>query len=541
MIDLIEIAVRCLVLKEENVKDKILKREEKSDDVIALRVKIHQSVISQRAFKDQNWFRKVRDALKGSIPKSNVIDFLSCWQIIMDEIRSRQDSFFEEECKIISDLFDQLTSSKEPHKEEFGLDSTLPLEEIIDVSSVISTSSTSDNSSQNHEESNEMDESEDTNKDQLIPKVKLVCFCGKNTGKSKDKVICKDCGNVFHKACVGVCIKPRLYTCDSCRIDNNITDTCFCGEPYNRDMIQCDSCDVWYHADCTGKEEKDYRGDTKFLCTYCARLKDYKEGMLNKKQREKTYCTCKGQWNNDMVMCERCRDYFHFLCIGLTAHDIELIDNFFCDSCCKTYGDVITYKNKKGPKKKRVSSILERIGKATTLENVSEDVLSQVNAKIRDLLGDMFSSLSSVYMVDFIFTPNADNRKPWIERLVMNEIFFLQPTEEQTLHQYLKPSLKRETFENNAALSLPTLYLCSSQSDKHPKPDIYLAKMALEQCKMNARYEVDYEEWLERFAAFKQDKKNNQTIQSLFNLQVRAMYMRGFIEFSKPGLVKKIL
>ena len=58
-------AMRCLVLQENGVREKIEQREEdKSDDIISLRVKLHQAIIGHRRFKEQSWFKKIMHALK---------------------------------------------------------------------------------------------------------------------------------------------------------------------------------------------------------------------------------------------------------------------------------------------------------------------------------------------------------------------------------------------------------------------------------------------------------------------------------------------
>lgn len=57
--------MKCLVVLENSVREKIEQRDEtKSDDIISLRVRIHQSLIGARSFKEQNWFKKIIQALK---------------------------------------------------------------------------------------------------------------------------------------------------------------------------------------------------------------------------------------------------------------------------------------------------------------------------------------------------------------------------------------------------------------------------------------------------------------------------------------------
>ncbi|GAQ78729.1 PHD finger family protein [Klebsormidium nitens] len=49
------------------------------------------------------------------------------------------------------------------------------------------------------------------------------------------------------------------------------------------------------------------------------------------------YCTCEMPYNPDdpMVQCEKCRDWYHLKCVGLTKSAVKKLDVFMCDACLK--------------------------------------------------------------------------------------------------------------------------------------------------------------------------------------------------------------
>lgn len=60
------------------------------------------------------------------------------------------------------------------------------------------------------------------------------------------------------------------------------------------------------------------------------------------------YCICRSKDETSMIMCDRCSQWFHFKCMGITPEEIPLYTveekPFFCPSC--------TEKNRKSNKKK---------------------------------------------------------------------------------------------------------------------------------------------------------------------------------------------
>jgi len=48
---------------------------------------------------------------------------------------------------------------------------------------------------------------------------------------------------------------------------------CYCEMPYNPDleMIMCEKCEEWFHPQCLGKPMKELTATNKFMCADCRR------------------------------------------------------------------------------------------------------------------------------------------------------------------------------------------------------------------------------------------------------------------------------
>jgi len=44
---------------------------------------------------------------------------------------------------------------------------------------------------------------------------------------------------------------------------------CYCRQTATLQMVQCDSCDEWYHFKCAGIHARDVQGDVDYQCGYC--------------------------------------------------------------------------------------------------------------------------------------------------------------------------------------------------------------------------------------------------------------------------------
>ncbi len=45
-----------------------------------------------------------------------------------------------------------------------------------------------------------------------------------------------------------------------------------------------------------------------------------------------------------MIMCDRCEQWYHYRCMGITEDDAELVDQFICPPCHAITGEATTYK-----------------------------------------------------------------------------------------------------------------------------------------------------------------------------------------------------
>uniref|UniRef100_A0A7N0TVC5 Uncharacterized protein n=1 Tax=Kalanchoe fedtschenkoi TaxID=63787 RepID=A0A7N0TVC5_KALFE len=55
-------------------------------------------------------------------------------------------------------------------------------------------------------------------------------------------------------------------------------------------------------------------------------------------EKLQVYCSCEKPYNPDlkMIQCERCYEWYHIKCIGLTEEEVESIGDYICDPCKNT-------------------------------------------------------------------------------------------------------------------------------------------------------------------------------------------------------------
>ena len=55
--------------------------------------------------------------------------------------------------------------------------------------------------------------------------------------------------------------------------------------------------------------------------------------MLFSNPNKNSFCHCRGKETQSMINCQRCDEWFHYSCLGLSEQAIDNIDNFYCNDC----------------------------------------------------------------------------------------------------------------------------------------------------------------------------------------------------------------
>ena len=79
-------------------------------------------------------------------------------------------------------------------------------------------------------------------------------------------------------------------------------------------------------------------------------FKIFEDILPNNEEDDNTlYCICKNKGDGNMIMCDKCQNWFHFKCIGLDENSNP--NEFFCQACTETNKENNT-NNKKAKKEK---------------------------------------------------------------------------------------------------------------------------------------------------------------------------------------------
>ncbi|XP_013060531.2 nucleosome-remodeling factor subunit NURF301-like isoform X2 [Biomphalaria glabrata] len=112
----------------------------------------------------------------------------------------------------------------------------------------------------------------------LNPKEKLYCVCKTPYDESKFYIGCDLCSNWFHGACVNISEDRAKfidsYVCEDCRKQQeHISEElyCLCQTPYdeNQFYIGCDRCQDWFHGDCVGISKREADSIEVYVCPNC--------------------------------------------------------------------------------------------------------------------------------------------------------------------------------------------------------------------------------------------------------------------------------
>lgn len=107
---------------------------------------------------------------------------------------------------------------------------------------------------------------------------RLFCVCKTPYDESKFYIGCDMCSNWFHGSCVGIeedtAKAIESYVCDECKVHQNKTESelyCLCRKPYDPSQfyIGCDRCQDWFHGDCVGISKGEADDLATYVCPRC--------------------------------------------------------------------------------------------------------------------------------------------------------------------------------------------------------------------------------------------------------------------------------
>ncbi|KAI1720068.1 PHD-finger domain-containing protein [Ditylenchus destructor] len=104
---------------------------------------------------------------------------------------------------------------------------------------------------------------------------------------------------------------------------------CSCGTSYDpkKFYLMCDRCRQWFHGKCVGITEKRAQKMDSWMCAECEKEKA--------QDAEELYCVCHQPYDESRfyVGCDSCEDWFHPECINSTKEEVAKVDHFICPNC----------------------------------------------------------------------------------------------------------------------------------------------------------------------------------------------------------------
>ncbi|XP_025083493.1 nucleosome-remodeling factor subunit BPTF-like isoform X4 [Pomacea canaliculata] len=104
---------------------------------------------------------------------------------------------------------------------------------------------------------------------------------------------------------------------------------CVCRTPYDETKfyIGCDLCSNWFHGSCVNITEEQARFIDSYICDDCRKQQE--------NTSEELYCLCRTPYDENQfyIGCDRCQDWFHGRCVGISKAEADSIDTYICPNC----------------------------------------------------------------------------------------------------------------------------------------------------------------------------------------------------------------
>lgn len=108
---------------------------------------------------------------------------------------------------------------------------------------------------------------------------------------------------------------------------------CVCKTPYDPTQfyVGCDMCANWFHGACVQVTPETAKNMDEWTCADCTQAR---RGV----EEEELYCLCRQPYDERKfyIGCDKCQDWFHGACVGITAAEAENIEFYTCPRCSQS-------------------------------------------------------------------------------------------------------------------------------------------------------------------------------------------------------------
>lgn len=86
-------------------------------------------------------------------------------------------------------------------------------------------------------------------------------------------------------------------------------------------------CLNWFHGTCVNVDEQMAKDMKEYICVECTKKKQEREDEL--------YCICRLPYDETRfyIGCDKCNDWFHGSCVGITQEEAEVVEEYICPRC----------------------------------------------------------------------------------------------------------------------------------------------------------------------------------------------------------------
>ncbi|XP_013407675.1 nucleosome-remodeling factor subunit BPTF [Lingula anatina] len=116
---------------------------------------------------------------------------------------------------------------------------------------------------------------------------------------------------------------------------------CICRTPYDdtKFYIGCDLCSNWFHGDCVNISEYQAKLIDTYVCEDCKAQQE--------NTSEELYCICRTPYDETQLYigCDRCQDWFHGSCVGISKSEADMLSTYICPNCQQKSTDLAAHQH----------------------------------------------------------------------------------------------------------------------------------------------------------------------------------------------------